>query len=45
MFVESAEKFQRTEDARAYLMQLRTKRAIFADKYHALTGEKLTVGR
>ena len=36
---------QLVEDARAYLMQLSTKRAILADKYHALTGEKLTVGR
>ena len=33
---------QLVEDARAYLMQLCTKRAILADKYHALTGEKLT---
>ncbi|MYG05148.1 hypothetical protein F4167_00665 [Candidatus Poribacteria bacterium] len=33
---------QLVEDARAYLMQLRTKRAILADKYQALTGEKLT---
>ena len=36
---------QLVEDARAYLMQLRTKRAILADKYHTLTGEKLTSGR
>ena len=33
---------QLVEDARAYLMQLCTKRAILADKYHALTREKLT---
>ena len=36
---------QLVENARAYLIQLSTKRAILADKYHALTGEKLTVGR
>ena len=36
---------QLVEDARAYLIQLSTKRAILADKYHALTGEQLTVGR
>ena len=36
---------QLVEDAHAYLMQLRTKRAILADKYHALTGEKLADGR
>ena len=36
---------QLVEDARAYLMQLRTKHAILADKYHLLTGEKLTGGR
>lgn len=36
---------QLVEDARAYLMQLRTKHAMLADKYHALTGEKLTAGR
>ena len=36
---------QLVEDARAYLMQLRTKRAILADKYQALIGEKLTGGR
>ena len=36
---------QLVEDARAYLTQLRAKRAILADKYHALTGEKLTGGR
>jgi len=33
---------QLVEDARAYLMQLCTKHTILADKYHALTGEKLT---
>lgn len=36
---------QLVEEARAYLMQLRAKRAILADKYHALTGEELTGGR
>lgn len=33
---------QLLEDARAYLMQLRAKRLILADKYHTLTGEELT---
>ncbi len=33
---------QLVEDACAYLMQLRTQSAVLADKYHALTGEKLT---
>lgn len=36
---------QLVEDARAYLMQLRTKHAVLADKYHSLIGEKLTGGR
>lgn len=32
---------QLVEDARAYLMQLRAKRSILADKYQTLTGEEL----
>ena len=36
---------QLAEDARAYLMQLRAKHAILADKYHALIGEELAGAR
>ena len=32
---------QLVEEARAYLMQLRSKRSILAHKYHTLTGEDL----
>ena len=32
---------QLVEEARAYLTQLRAKRAILSNKYHALTGEEL----
>lgn len=36
---------QLVEDARAYLMQLRAKHAVLANKYHAITGEELASGR